>query len=131
LDDVRLILSALWVAVTFFSVFEGILGFVKPGYLQGVLAGEVDGIQITQRVMVGNTIMMVIKSVMFFLSLTLSYPIIRWTNIILCIAFFVLILMTFGFYFTTKVQIWVYYYVFSASEIVLYALIFWYAWMWV
>jgi len=131
LDDVRLILSALWVAVTFFSVFEGILGFVKPGYLKGVLAGEVDGIQITQGVMVGNAIMMVIKSVMFFLSLTLSYPIIRWTNIILCIAFFVLILMTFGFYFTTKVQIWVYYYVFSASEIVLYALIFWYAWKWV
>ena len=75
--------------------------------------------------------MMVIKSVMFFLSLTLPFPIFRWANILLSIAFFILILMTLGFYFTTSVQTWAYYYVFAATEIVLYALIVWYAWKWV
>jgi hypothetical protein len=131
MEDVRLILSALWVAVTFCSVFEAILGFVKPGYLKGVMAGEIDGIQVTQVVLVGNAIMMVIKSVMFFMSLTLPYPMVRWANIILSVAFFVVILMTLGFYFTTNVQTWNYYYYFAATEIVLYALNVWYAWKWV
>jgi hypothetical protein len=130
MEDVRLIFSALWVAVTFCSVFEAILGFVKPGYLAGVMAGEIDGIQVTQIVMVGNAIMMVIKSVMFFLSLTIPYPIIRWTNIILAIFFIGIFLMQFGYYFTNNVPPWAYYYVFVAAEIVFYALIIWYAWKW-
>jgi hypothetical protein len=54
MEDVRLILSALWVAVTFCSVFEAILGFVKPGYLKGVMAGEIDGIRVTQVVLVAR-----------------------------------------------------------------------------
>jgi hypothetical protein len=131
MEDVRLILSALWVAVTFCSVFEAILGFLKPGYLKGVMAGEIDGIPVTQVVLVGNATMMVIKSVMFFLSLTLPYPIISWANIILGILFTGVILMTLSYYFTKKVKTWAYYYVFAATEIVLYALIIWHAWKWV
>jgi hypothetical protein len=130
MEDVRLILSALWVSVTFCSVFEAILGYVKPGYLAGVMSGEMDGIQVTQVVMVGNAIMMVIKSVMFFLSLTIPYPIIRWTNIIPGILFIGIILMTLGYYFTNNIQTWIYYYIFAATEIVLYTLIIWYAWKW-
>jgi len=131
MEDVRLFLSALWVAVTFCSVFEAILGYVKPGYLKGVMEGEIDGIRVTQVVMVGNAIMMVIKSVMFFISLTLPYPIIRWANIILSMLFTIVILMALGYYFTNKVPTWAYYYVFAATQIVLYALILWYAWKWV
>ena len=57
MEDVRLILSALWVAVTFCSVFSAILGNYKPGFLEGMMAGEVDGIKTTQNVLVGNAIM--------------------------------------------------------------------------
>jgi len=131
MEDVRLILSALWIAVTFCSVFEAILGFVKPGYLKGVMAGEIDGIKVTQGVTVGNAIMMVIKSVMFFISLTLPYPLIRWANIILSVFFTVIILMAMGYYFTKNIKTWNYYYVFTATQFVLYALIFSYTWKWV
>jgi hypothetical protein len=131
LEDVRFFLSALWVAVTFCSVFSAILGNLKPGYLKGVLAGEVDGIQTTQGVLVGNAIIMVIPSVMVFLSLTLPFPMIRWANIILGIIFAGVILLTLAYYFTYKIQTWAYYYVFAATQIVLYALILWYAWKWI
>jgi hypothetical protein len=131
MEDVRLFLSALWVALTFCLVFAAILGNYKPGFLEGMMAGEVDGIKITQGVLIGNAIMMVIPSVMVFLSLTLPYPIIRWANIILGIFFTGVILMTLAYYINFNIQTWAYYYIFVATEIVLYALIVWYAWKWV
>ena len=92
--------------------------------------GEVDGIKTTQGVLIGNAIMMVIQSVMVFLSLTLPYPIIRWTNIILGIFFVGVVIMTLAYYFTNNIKTWAYYYVFVLTEIVLYGLIIWNAWMW-
>jgi energy-converting hydrogenase Eha subunit E len=131
MEDVRLILSALWAAVTFCLAFAAILGNYKPGHLEGMITGEVDGIKTTQEVLVGNAIMMVIPSVMVFLSLTLPDPIIRWANIILGIVFIGVIFITLAYYFTSNIQTWAYYYVFTITEIVLYALIVWYSWKWV
>jgi len=131
MEDVRLILSALWVAVAFCLIFVAHLGLTKPGYIEGLIAGEVDGIKFTSNVVVGNAITMIIPSVMVFLSLTVPYPMIRWVNIIFSIGFLGIILMTLAYYFTYKVQYGAYYYVFKFTESVLYALIIWYAWMWV
>jgi hypothetical protein len=116
MEDVRLILSSLWIAVIFCSGFEAILGFLKPGYLDGVRAGDIDGIQVTQRVLVGNAVMMVIKSVMVFLSLTVPFAIIQWANIGLVILFIGIIIMQLGYYFTSGIQKWAYYYVFYACR---------------
>jgi len=131
MEDVRLILLSLWAAVDFCLVFAAILGNYKPGHLKGMIEGEVDGIKTTQGVVVGNAIMMAIQSVMVFLSLILPYPIISWVNIILGIFFIGVVFMTLAYYFTHKIQTWVYYYVFVVTEIVLYGLIVWYAWVWV
>ena len=131
MEDVRLILLALWVSVDFCLVFASIVGNHKPGHLKGMMDGEVDGIKTTQGVLVGNAIMMATQSVMVFLSLTLPYPIIRWANIILGIFFIGVVFMTLAYYFTHKIQTWIYYYVFVVTEIVLYGLIVWYAWVWV
>ncbi len=123
MEDVRLILLALWAAVDFCLVFAAILGNYKPGHLKGMIAGEVDGIKTTQEVLVGKAIMMVIPSVMVFLSLTLPYPIIRWANIILGIFFMGVVFITLAYYFTHKIQTWTYQYVFVITEILLYGLI--------
>ena len=131
MEDVRLILSALWVAVAFCLIFVAHLGLTKPGYIEGLIAGEIDGIKFTPNVVVGNAITMIIPSVMVFLSLTVPYPMIRWVNIIFSIGFLGIILMTLAYYFTYKVQYGAYYYVFKFTESVLYALIIRYAWMWV
>ena len=131
MEDVRLILLSLWAAADFCLVFSAILGNYKPGHLKGMIGGEVDGIKTTQGVVVGNAIMMAIQSVMVFLSLILPYPIISWVNIILGVFFIGVVFMTLAYYFSHKIQPWVYYYVFVVTEIVLYGLIVWYAWVWV
>ena len=131
MDDVRLILSALWVAVTFCYVIAAVLGNFKPGALEGMMAGEIDGIQITQNVLVGNAVMMVLPGVMVFLSLALPYPVVRWANIALSMFFTGVILITLVYYNVYKVQVWAYYYVIAVVEVVLYALIVWYAWNWI
>jgi hypothetical protein len=116
--------------VDFCLVFAAILGNYKPGHLKGMMEGEVDGIQTTQEVLVGNAIMMVIPSVMVFLSLILPNPVIRWANIILGIFFIGVVFITLAYYFTHNIQTWAYYYVFVITEIVLYGLIIRYAWVW-
>ncbi len=130
MEEVRLILLALWVAVDFCLVFAAVLGNYKPGHLKGMISGEVDGIQTTQKVLVGNAIMMVIPSIMVFLSLTLPYPIIQWANISLGIFFIGVVLITLAYYFIHNIQTWAYYYVFVITEIVFYGLIVGYAWFW-
>jgi hypothetical protein len=123
--NVKIKLSALWVAVMFCYVYADVLGNYKPGILEGMIAGEVEGIQITQEFLLGSAILMVIPSVMVFLSLTLKAKVNRWANIILGIVFTGVVLIT-----LLMPGSWAYYYVFAITEIVLYALIVWYAWKW-
>jgi hypothetical protein len=129
--DVRIILAALWVAVAFCLAFGAILGFFKPGYIQGLMDGEIDGIKVTQNVLIGNAVLMVIPGVMGFLSLTVPYPMIRWVNLFVCVVYGVQILMAYAYYLTYKIQTWRYYNVLKVAEVILYALIIWYNWNWV
>jgi len=50
-------------------------------------SGKNRGIQITGNQWLGVAILLVTPIVMVFLSLTLSYPLIRWANIIIAIVF--------------------------------------------
>ena len=86
--NVKIKLSALWISVMFLYVYADVRGFYETGVLQGIMAGEVDGIKTTQGVLVGNAIMMAIQSVMVVLSLTLKYPAIRWITIIAAVILF-------------------------------------------
>ena len=89
--DTRIILSGLWVAVTLAyhmgDVYRIIFGdFTKMG---GDFEGKMGGMQVTQGMMLGIAIFMVIPIVMVVLTLTLQYPVNRWANIIVAIFFFV------------------------------------------
>ena len=82
--DVKIILSALWVAL----MLTYLLGDVLRIFSGDFKAGEIGGMQITQELWLGIAILMVIPIVMVFLSLTLKYPVNRWANIIVAIIFF-------------------------------------------
>ena len=84
MEDVRIILSASWVGL----MLTYLLGDVLRIYSGDYKAGKIGGIQVTQDLWLGIAILMVTPVVMFFLSLTLSYPVIRWANIIVAIVFF-------------------------------------------
>ena len=82
--DVRIKLSALWVAL----MLSYLLGDVLRIYSGNFVAGEIGGKRLGQIQWLGIAILMVIPVVMVVLSLTLNYPVNRWTNIIVAIFFF-------------------------------------------
>jgi hypothetical protein len=84
MEQVKIKLSALWVAL----MLTYLLGDVLRIFSGDFVAGEVEGMQITQAMYLGMAALMVIPIVMVFLSLTLKYKANRWTNIILAIFFF-------------------------------------------
>jgi hypothetical protein len=84
LEDVKIILSASWVAV----MLTYLLGDVLRIYAGDFKPGEIGGRRVTQNLLLGIAILMAIPIVMVFLSLTLSYPVNRWANIVVAIVFF-------------------------------------------
>src|SRR5437899_3239509 len=84
MEDVKIILSASWVAL----MLTYLLGDVLRIYSGDFKAGEIRGMKISQDQWLGVAVLMVIPVVMSFLSLTLNYPVSRWANIIVPIIFF-------------------------------------------
>jgi hypothetical protein len=126
MEAVKIILSGLWVGVMLSSLMGDVLRFYEPGIIEQIIAGEVDGMQMTHKGLLLSSIFMVIPIIMVFLSLTLQYPVNRWVNIIFSI-------FVFGF-----TLIWLLvlktksaYKIFLGSVgLVFNTLIIWYAYMW-
>lgn len=120
MENVRLVLSGLWVAL----MLTYLLGDVLRIFAGDFKAGEIDGVEGNQWMWVLAAVVMLIPIVMVVLSLTLAYPAIRWVSIVAAV-FLVLFnlvglpydglydnfLIVFGFLFN--------------------GLIVWYAWTWV
>ena len=65
-----------------------LLGDVLRIFSGDFVAGEVSGMEISQGLMLGMAVLMVIPIVMVFLSLTVKYPTIRWISIVAALFFF-------------------------------------------
>ena len=123
--NVKIKLSALWVAAMFLYVYGDIVGFMKPGAIEHYIKGiGATGSPMTQGTMLGIAISMAIPSVMVFLSLTLKPKVNRWANIILGIFFTVFLPIT------MLMTTYAYYIFLGIVEVVFTALIVWYAWKW-
>ena len=85
MEQIKIKLSALWVAL----MLTYLLGDVLRIFSGDFVAGEVEGMQVTQGLYLGLAVLMVIPVVMVFMCLTLKYKANRWANIILAIFFFV------------------------------------------
>ncbi len=123
--DVRIKLSALWVATMFCYLYADILSLYRADFLEQIMMGEIIGFQINQAFLLGSAVLMSIPTIMIFLSLTLSPKINRYANMILGIAHIGLAITT-----MLTSEVWAYYLFDSAVEIVFLSLIVWYAWKW-
>ena len=85
MDDMRIILSGVWVAL----MLTYLLGDVLRIFAGDFTPGEVGGVTLTQSMLLLMAVIMLIPIVMLFLSLTLTYPLIRWVNIIVPIGLFI------------------------------------------
>jgi len=123
--NVKIKLAGLWVALMFFYLYRDVLGFMEPGHVEDLLAGELAGVRMTQAVLLGSAVLMAIPSIMVFLSLALRAQVNRWANIILGIAHMGLLLGTFF-----VGQISTLYAFYGIVEFLLMVLIVWHAWKW-
>ena len=81
MDDVRIILSTVWVA----TMLTYLLGDVLRIFSGDMIPGEMQGMVVTQQMWLGIAVLMVTPIVMVVLSMTLNYSIVRWANIIMTI----------------------------------------------
>lgn len=124
--DVKLKLAALWTSVLFLMIYVDYFALYVPGFVENIIAGEVGhtGIQVTQLFLVSAMTLMMIPSLMIFLSLALKPAANRWTNIIAGTFKLVVVLaLAVG-------ETWGYYIFASIVEAALFVLIIRYAWKW-
>jgi len=85
MEDVKIILSGLWVATMLTYLWGDVLR-IFSGDAEKMFAAQA---QVTQVMWLGIAMLMLIPIVMVFLSLTLQYPVNRWANIIVALFFLV------------------------------------------
>ena len=124
--NVKIKLSALWVALVFFYLYNDVISFFREDVIKEVIAGEHGGVQITQPFLFAMALMLAIPIVMVFLSLTLKAKVNRWVNIILGI-FHAGVLLASLF---VPGEIWAYSALYMIFEAVFIALIIGHAWKW-
>jgi hypothetical protein len=84
MEDIKIKLSALWAAL----MLTYLLGDVLRIFAGDFTGGELEGMQMTQAMLLGMAILFVIPIVMVVLSLVLTAKENRWANIIVAIGFF-------------------------------------------
>ena len=124
--DVKLVLSALWIAMLIVFAYVDIFGFLRADILRAALDGKMaaTGITVDQMILVFTTVYILIPTLMVFLALVLRPRVNRIVNIVVALFYAVsIIALCIG-------EGWVYYLLGSAVEVVLLVAIVRTAWTW-
>ncbi len=124
--NVKILLSALWIAVMFIYVYADIKTLFQPEVPEQIISGVVAGMTINQSFLFAAAILMSIPAIMIILSLILRPNINRWVNIVVSFLLIILIIIT-RF---VPGKIWYYYIYYQSIEAIFHLLIIWYAWRW-
>ena len=118
-------LSAAWASTTLCYIYCDYFELYVPGKLQGMLDGRMGPLgEVTQSVLVGTSVMLIIPSLMIVLSVTLPSALNRALNLLFGVCYTLLmLLLAFGIG-------WHFYKLFALIEAALTAYIFWMALKW-
>jgi hypothetical protein len=124
--DVKLILSALWIAMLFVFAYVDIFGFFRADVLNAALDGKVATTEFTvnQMFLTLTLIYILVPSLMVVLSLVLKPPVNRITNLVVSLLYMISIIVS------CIGETWVYYIVGSVIEALLLLAIARTAWKW-
>jgi hypothetical protein len=123
--NVKVKLSALWMALMLLYIYADILSLFSPGQMEEIMKGRMGPVPVTQVSLLTASLLMIIPAVMVFLSITLKPSVNRWTNISLGILYtLVNISNLIG-------ETWAYYILFGMVEILITLLIVRSAWKWI
>jgi len=124
--NVKIKLALFWVALMFFYLYNDLFSFFKPGTVEELVGGSLEGIVFTQELLLGAALLMALPSIMIFLSLTLKAKLNRMVNIIVGIFHMVVLVGTM----LVPGDLWVFYATYMVFEAVFIVLIVWHAWKW-
>ncbi len=116
-------LSALWIFVLLNIIFRDIHELFRPGMLEEMMTGIVNGNQVSDVVLLAGGIMLQLPIIMVFLSRALRYNVNRWANILASIA-------TIAIVFINNTTPDLDDMLFGVVEVAALSLIIWYAWKW-
>lgn len=124
--NVKVVLSALWVAMLFVFAYVDIFGFFRADILNAAIEGEVGstGLAVNQVFLIATLIYILLPSLMVVLSLVLTPRANRITNVAVSLTYAVTVLVS------CIGETWVYYLVGSAVEAALLLAIARTAWKW-
>ena len=117
--DVRLILSGLWIALMLTYLLGDVLRIFAGDFKPGRIGGE----EATQWMWMLAALIMLVPIVMLVLSLTISYPAIRWISIVASVLLIIFNLVGLPYDGAYDNFLIVVSFVFNA-------MIIWYAWTW-
>lgn len=80
-DNPRVLLSILWIFVVLNFFARDIHELIRPGMLEQMMSGTIDGVEVTESLMLLGWLMIEIPILMTVLSLLLPHGINRWANI--------------------------------------------------
>ncbi|NER79112.1 MAG: hypothetical protein F6K42_05935 [Leptolyngbya sp. SIO1D8] len=80
--DMKAKLSTVWIFVLLNIIFRDIHEMLKPGFIEEVMTGIINGNQLTEGLFLIGGIMIEVPIAMVLLSRVLKYGINRWVNII-------------------------------------------------
>jgi len=121
--SVRLKLFALWCSVMFFYIYGDYFQLYQPGQLRDMTFGKTALGAVSQRILLGMSAIMIVPSLMPFLSLILPARVNRWVNLVVGALYTAIMVLAIR-------GEWHFYILYGLIEIVLTALIVWYAWSW-
>lgn len=121
--SLRFKLFALWTSVIFFYIYGDYFQLYQPGQLRDMVAGKTALGPVSQGVLLGMSAIMIVPSLMPFLSLVLPAFAARWINIIAGVLYTAIMVLAIR-------GEWHYYVLYGLIEIALTALVVWYAWTW-
>jgi hypothetical protein len=90
MEDTRIILAGLWVALMLTYLWGDVLRIFAGDFEPGKIGGLRPAMQPTQGMWLLIAVLFLTPIVMVVLNLTLTYPAIRWANIIVAVFFVVL-----------------------------------------
>ena len=124
--DRKVILSTLWIFVMFNYLYCDLMGLMDPTLLSQFIEGNIDGIVINEKFLLGAALLMEIPIAMVLLSRVLPYKTNRWANITAA-AIKSLVMIATMFMGSGPT---LYYLFFGMIEIACTLFIIWYAWQW-
>ena len=129
LDDMRVHvkvkLSLLWTALMFFYIYGDYFGLYVPGQLKGMLEGQGPIGPASQGSLAIVSILTVLPGLMVFLSIVLPPRVNRWLNFAMGLFYTLTVLATLILF-----KNWLFYVLYSLTEMALTLLVAWYAWKW-